>query len=388
MSEYQYVAFRAVDRPLDDKQLAFAEQQSSHSELSKWGMSVEYHYSSFRGDIDGLLRRGFDIYLAYANYGDREIRLRLPSGLPFPQSLLQRYLLSDTLTWKKDAKGSGGILTVSPFHDSGSIDELWDFDAYLQSLVKIREQLIAGDLRALYLLWLCAAYDDNENPAETIEPSVPHGLAQVPARSTDLLPFFGLDPLMCEAAAVGTPELNFNDDGEDAIELWSFGISEARSRALLRRFLKDDPTAVKAELLAEIRDGGTVVEWPATAINRTLEELLAATDKLRDQENEKQAKKAQAKARREAVKAEEARQARMTKMKLSPQTWLTQAEKTAAAGGTDNYKTAADILADLREAIGGEKGKQLACDCAAKIAKTHPTLNMLKSSLRKRGLLG
>ena len=24
MSEYQYVAFRAVDRPLDDKQLAFA----------------------------------------------------------------------------------------------------------------------------------------------------------------------------------------------------------------------------------------------------------------------------------------------------------------------------------------------------------------------------
>jgi hypothetical protein len=42
MSQYQYVTFRAIDRPLDDKQLAFAERQSSHSELSRREMSVEY----------------------------------------------------------------------------------------------------------------------------------------------------------------------------------------------------------------------------------------------------------------------------------------------------------------------------------------------------------
>ncbi len=46
-----------------------------------------------------------------------------------------------------------------------------------------------------------------------------------------------------------------------------------------------------------------------------------------------------------------------------------------------------ELSTGLCEVIGGEAGQQLAHDFAKKIAKTHPTLNMLKSSLRKRGLL-
>ena len=55
MSEYQYVEFQAVDRPLNHKQLEFAERQSSRAEVSRRSLTVEYHYSSFRGDVDGLL---------------------------------------------------------------------------------------------------------------------------------------------------------------------------------------------------------------------------------------------------------------------------------------------------------------------------------------------
>ena len=51
MSEYQYVIFQAVDGPLNDKQLEFAQRQSSRAEVSRWSLSVEYQYSSFRGDI-------------------------------------------------------------------------------------------------------------------------------------------------------------------------------------------------------------------------------------------------------------------------------------------------------------------------------------------------
>ena len=68
MSEYQYLEFQAVDRPLNDKQLAFAERQSSRAEVSRRSLTVEYHYSDFRGDVDGLLRSGFDVFLHYANY--------------------------------------------------------------------------------------------------------------------------------------------------------------------------------------------------------------------------------------------------------------------------------------------------------------------------------
>ena len=387
MSEYQYVAFRAIDGALDDKQLAFAERQSSHSELSRWKMSVEYHYSSFRGDVDGLLRRGFDVYLAYTNYGDREIRLRLPGGLAFSKSTLKPYLAVDSITWKKDSTGKDGILAIFPFHESGSIEEAWEFDDYLESLTKVREQLIGGDLRALYLLWLCGAYDGNEDPAEMIEPPVPHGLDKMPASSTKLLPFFGLDSLTLKAAAEGVPKLEPVSDEEDPIEDWSQSISEARARALLRRVLKEDPDSVKAELLAEIRDSRSVADWPTTVRGRSLDELLNAAENLREMANTLQKKKDQAKAAREAAKAEKVREARMEKMKASPETWLDKAERTAAAGGTVNYKAAAEILFDLREGVGGKKGKKLTHDRAKKIAKAHPTLNMLKSALRKRGLL-
>ena len=77
----------------------------------------------------------------------------------------------------------------------------------------------------------------------------------------------------------------------------------------------------------------------------------------------------------------------MKEMVASPAAWLTKAEKLADARGTDNYKAAADILADLREAIGGEEGDKIARRHAAHLAKKYPTLNQLKSSLRKRGLL-
>jgi hypothetical protein len=43
VSEYQYVVFQAVDGPLNDKQLEFAQRQSTRAEVSRWSLSVEYH---------------------------------------------------------------------------------------------------------------------------------------------------------------------------------------------------------------------------------------------------------------------------------------------------------------------------------------------------------
>ena len=66
---------------------------------------------------------------------------------------------------------------------------------------------------------------------------------------------------------------------------------------------------------------------------------------------------------------------------------IEEAEKLADAKGTNNYKAAADVLADLREAIGGDEGRTMTHKHAAHLAKKYPTLNHLKSQLRKRGFL-
>ena len=77
----------------------------------------------------------------------------------------------------------------------------------------------------------------------------------------------------------------------------------------------------------------------------------------------------------------------MKQMVKAPQKWLCEADKLVNARGTQNYDAAAAILADLREAVGGNEGAQIARRHAAHLAKKHPTLNRLKSSLRKRELL-
>ena len=180
MSEYQYVVFQAVDAPLNNKQLEFAQRQSTRAEVSRWSLSVEYHYSSFRGDVDGLLRRGYDVYLQYTNYGSREIKLRLPRGMPVAKSVWSRYVDGEQLNWKSDAKGLGGILSLRPFHETGDLGEVWETQRYLDAAIQVRERLLSGDLRALYVLWLCAADDDDNDPAEMVEPP---GSAYAPSSS-------------------------------------------------------------------------------------------------------------------------------------------------------------------------------------------------------------
>ncbi|MEX0792763.1 MAG: hypothetical protein WD045_06475, partial [Pirellulaceae bacterium] len=249
MSEYQYVVFRAVDGPLNDKQLEFAEAQSSRADVSRWTLSCEYDYSSFRGDVDALLRRGFDVHLEYTNYGTRVIKLRLPHGFPVAESVWSKYVDGEQLHWKKDAKGSGGILTLEPFHDANDRFMYGDTEPYLKAAIQVRDRLMSGDLRALYLLWLCAADDDYNDPAETIEPPVPHGIAGIQAECGDLLWFYGLDPLLLVVVGMDVDDAP-PEDSQDPVTTWVDTLDEPTTKELLLRLLKGDTSGEKARLLA------------------------------------------------------------------------------------------------------------------------------------------
>jgi hypothetical protein len=386
VSEYQYVVFQAVDGPLSDEQFAFAQRQSTRAEVSRWSLSVEYHYSSFRGDVDGLLGRGYDVYLKYTNHGSREIKLRLPRGMPFAKSVWAKYVDGERLNWKSDTNGRGGILTLRPFHEAGDLGEVREKQKHLDAAIYVRDRLMSGDLRALYLLWLCAADDDYNDPEAMIEPPIPHGIAESAAHGGEILEFFGLDPLLLVAAGKDVKAAP-TDESQTHAARWVKALDEQPAKDMLLRFLIGDTASVKANLLAEIRDSQTPDGWPTSDKQRTLAELLQKTVALRAEEDAKDAHKAQAKAKREAAKAERERAERMKEMLNQPNKWLRESERLVAAGGTQNYKAAAEILHDLREAVGGGEGDKIARRQAANLAKAHPTLNLLKSSLRKRGLL-
>ena len=77
----------------------------------------------------------------------------------------------------------------------------------------------------------------------------------------------------------------------------------------------------------------------------------------------------------------------MIAMRSAPDGWLKKASALVKERSTESYREAAEILADLRDALGGEMGDKIARKHAAHLAKEYPTLNVLKSSLRKKQLL-
>jgi len=254
----------------------------------------------------------------------------------------------------------------------------------LEDVVAIRNRVAEGDLRALYVLWLCATLDDQS----VAEPPVPGGLAECVDDYEDLLSFFGLDPLILLAASEGAPPAPAKQDHEQQVAAWVDGLSERDSKRVLRKLLVEDATAVKAETIATIRASAGLSDWPTVALGRSFDDLLNQTEAIRAEHEAKEQKKREAAARREAAKLQRKREERMVQMVKDPKKWLRNADKLVDARGTDNYSAAAEILADLREAVGGDEGERITRRHAAHLAKKHPTLNRLKSSLRKRGLLG
>lgn len=388
MSEYEIVKFRAIDRPLSDKQLAFMDRQSSRAECTRWDFQVEYHYGSFRGDVNAMLRNGYDIFLTYSNYGTREIRMRLPNGLPFPKRVWSQYVSLERFHWHADKDSKAGILEVSPFLEDAQ-EAVWEFDDYLDAAVALREMLITGDLRALYVLWLCVAIvsRNEEEDSNQTEPPVPHGLGNCSATVSPLLGFFDADPLLVDAAATGIPDFNATDTFAKSANAWRTALSDSQRDAILHRLISEDPVALKAELLAEIRECRLVEAWPVAPPARTLMQLMETCTQLRRINEEKRQKQLASQAKRDAVRAEKQRQARMVEMKADPDRWLKHATGLVEKRGTDNYREAASILADLREALGGDAGNEIACRHAKALARQHPTLRILLSALRKQALL-
>ncbi len=267
------------------------------------------------------------------------------------------------------AGGRGGILSLRPCHEAGDLEEIWEARKYLDAAIQVRERLMSGDLRALYLLWLCAADDDYNDPAEMMEPPVPHGISGIATHGSAVLSYFGLDPLLLVAAGQDVEAAPTDVSTDQTFARWVKALSNQRAKDLLLQLLIGDTVNVKAGVLGEIRDARPADIWPTTDKQRSLAQLLRQSATLRSAEHAKQARKAQAQAKREATKAERQHAKRMKEMVKDPNKWLRDAEQLVDARGVHNYKVAAEILYDLREAVGGKEGDKITRRHAAHLAK-------------------
>jgi hypothetical protein len=194
MSQYQYYEFRAVDRPLTDKEQAELRQLSTRAEISAYHFSNVYRWGHFKGDPDEMVERYFDAHLYVTNWGVRRLMFRLPSRL-FEAQRARPYLTGHCLSLRE--KGDTVVLSFST-------EEAWQDsvhgEGWLTSLLLLRNELLSGDTRALYLGWLaCAAH--GQLSADDEEPPIPSGLRSLSAALVALTDFLLIPQELLEVAA-------------------------------------------------------------------------------------------------------------------------------------------------------------------------------------------
>ena len=152
MSEYQYYEFRAIDKPLTNRQMAELRELSTRAEITATSFTNEYQWGNFRGDPRKMMEKYFDAFLYYANWGTHRFMLRLPKKL-FDLKTIKQYSGSDSFDSR--VKGDFVILEFHSEDESGEWED--EGENWLASLIPLRADLLGGDLRSLHLGWLASA---------------------------------------------------------------------------------------------------------------------------------------------------------------------------------------------------------------------------------------
>lgn len=165
MSEYQYYEFRAIDRPLTAQETAKLRALSSRARINSTSFVNVYNYGDFRGDPDALMERYFDAFVYVANWGTHRFMLRVPEkSLANPE--VTPYCDDEALS--ACCKGGRRILSFC----AQEVEVDWDEgEGWMDALLPIRDELLRGDFRALYLGWLRAVQDDGVD-SDQLEPPV------------------------------------------------------------------------------------------------------------------------------------------------------------------------------------------------------------------------
>lgn len=371
MSGYQFVHFLAIDRPLSDEQMKFMQRQSTRARISRREFTNEYHFGDFHGDSLEMMRRGFDLHLHFADFGVRRLMFRLPAGLPWNKATFKPFALKYNLEWIADNRGSGGVLTVNPESDAGKWDSYVDgLEDLLTELTPVREMLIAGDLRPLYLAWLAC------DPEEGKEPPVPAGLKVLASAIRRFAKFYELSDDLLQAAAKESADIGDRPVTPLPVRQWLKSCTASQRTALLEQILLDETGVARADTLGDIRTSLKIPEWPVTKSSRTIDDLRELVER-------------QVAIRRAAETAarEKLQQQRRKRMKEQPEETVEKMMNLVSQRSTQKYAEAVSLLSELLEVLGPEDGPPFTQAVAEQLRKQVPGARGLGSMLKKSGFL-
>ncbi|GAC1625241.1 MAG: hypothetical protein NVS4B11_21040 [Ktedonobacteraceae bacterium] len=341
MSEYQRYEFMTVDRPLTRVQLDAVNALSSHIEASSTHALIEYHWGDFKHNPIDVLYEFFDGFLYWANWGAPELALRFPHGT-LPVDLIAGYDLDDFVTFTQHADYD--ILDIH-FGEMEGPDEWIDYE--LGSLIAIRDELMEGDLRALYVVWLAdqqmrGGYDEedddgDEEDDEISAPPVPSAFGSLTSAQQALAELLQVpEELLVAAARYSNKATSATDDNFVA---WVALLPQDRRDDYLVRLAHNEPglSRLLVKALRELGQGKTRA-MPPTGERVTYATLLAESKAVKAQLEREQREQEQV-----------ARQRHLQGIHDHQDDYWHQVDMAAVRGTGAGYDEAVRLLIELRD---------------------------------------
>ena len=371
MSEYQYYEFQTIDQPLTDEERNEIGSWSSRTIPTSTQAIFTYSYGDFSRSPEKVVEKYFDAMLYVANWGTKRLIFRLPR-ITVDEKLLKLYCFSDSV---KISTTSKHVIVDICFNDeegSGWIEG----EGWLSSLITLRNDLLNGDLRIIYLAWLNAVHLEydikkyNNKP----EPPVPDNLQNLSAGLKSFVDFFGIDQNLLVAASAAS--MTQSNDVEIDFDKTINRLSEKERLDFLVRLARGEQY-INLHLLKRLRELASDDRKPLThnKQQRKIGELLRSAEKLSELKKEQQRKK-----------AEQARLRRLKKLAKQESELWEKVFQLIDRKQAKAYDEAIDILLQLRELAEHLKEVNRFESMLDKIHQDYSRLSGLKARLTRVGL--
>jgi hypothetical protein len=344
MSEYQYYEFLAIDRLLTPQEMAELRALSTRAQITPVSFVNEYHWGDFKGNPDTLMTRYFDAHVYLANWMHCHFSLRLPRD-----ALEAEVAAAYQAGYAFRFRNTGEYWVIDwALNESENYDRFGEDDGrgWMSRLAPLRDELLRGDWRGLYLGWL-AAVTAGEVEEDQPEPPLPAGMKQPTPAQRALAEFLEVDLDLLVGAATASPATtDTTAPGEE--ETWLETLPSNEVRELLRMLLAGQGQQAERTLKTRF------TAWqraqhppPAPGPNRrTVAELRQLAE---DAKQLRLRKETEARARAEAERRKQREAYLSTLAKDFDRVWLA-AHQQAERGTASAYDEVRRAITDLADA--------------------------------------
>jgi hypothetical protein len=291
VSEYQYYEFQAIDRPLTSEEQEAVARLSSRVDPHPRRAVFTYSWSDFPGNPRDVLARYYDAMLYMANWGSIQLMFRFPRtvlDLEGVQVYCQPLIVEDYVSFS--AVGEYVVLNIE-FHEEGGGGWI-EGEGWLDALLPLRDDILRGDYRLLYLAWLkTTAWEDVLE--SVVEPPVPPGLKKLTRALETFVELFEIDETLIQVAAEASAPRSA------AVGDWMRGaiaqLPREEGNAFLLRLAQGEPylgLALKTRLRALV---GKPTVPASEASRRTVGQLLGEAERRHEVQRQRRAEEAERK---------------------------------------------------------------------------------------------